>query len=97
MDYRSNCEGSWGIDGPGQPQLTFSDDGRVTGTDGCNRLMGRWGQTDDCVHLMNMASTMMYCEGVDTWLRGADTVQVHGDTLYVMDQHGQELGTLDKQ
>lgn len=88
--------GSWGVDAPGQPQLTLSEDGRVSGTDGCNRIMGSWQETGDSVELSELASTMMACEGVDTWLSGAQRLKVEGDTLHVFSTDGHELGTLER-
>ena len=84
----------WGVDEPGQPQLTLSEDGRVSGTDGCNRLMGSWEEAGDSIQLSEIASTLMACEGVDTWLSGAQSLKVDGDTLHVFAAGGRELGTL---
>jgi len=43
-----------------------------------------------------MGSTMMYCEGVDTWLTQGTTAVVQGDALVVSDEDGKEIGTLDR-
>ncbi|MGA4670004.1 META domain-containing protein [Propionibacteriaceae bacterium Y1923] len=70
----------WGSPEPRPPHLRFGTDGRVTGSDGCNRLMGRWAFDEDdidIVTLSQMASTMMFCEGVDDWLKRADQVRLH--------------------
>lgn len=87
---------TWGDDGPGRPQLTLSGDGRVSGTDGCNRLMGFWEEIDGTIELSEFASTLMACEGVDTWLSGARSLEINGDTMHVFDGGGQELGTLGR-
>ena len=96
MNGSNDYQGTWGTKPPGQPQLTFQEDGTVTGTDGCNRLIGEWELSDDKVRLVNLASTMMYCEGVDTWLRNARTVETRGDQLHVFDCDGQKIGTLTR-
>lgn len=88
-------EGTWGTDEQGQPLLVLSDDGGLTGTDGCNRLMGSWekGEGSD-LSFGEVASTMMFCEGVDTWLATLSTATVEGDTLHIFDESGAEIGTL---
>ncbi len=60
--------GQWGGEEPGQPSLVLWAGGRVSGSDGCNRLMGSWRAEGDGYLFSQMASTMMYCQGVDTWL-----------------------------
>jgi heat shock protein HslJ len=86
--------GSWGTDAPGQPNLTLGEDGKVSGTDGCNRLVSTWKQDGDTVTFSVVASTNMHCEGVDTWLSGMHTATVSGDTLTVADADGDTIGTL---
>lgn len=92
----TTAAGSWGVDAPGQPQLTLGEDGHVSGTDGCNRIMGSWEESGDSIELSELASTMMACEGVDTWLSGAQSLRVEGDTLHVLGTDGDELGTLQR-
>lgn len=97
MNSMDSYEGTWGTDEPGKPYLQFVADGTVTGTDGCNRLMGKWTLEEGAIHFQQMVSTMMYCEGVDTWLSGAASAKVHGDSLRVFDRGGVEIGTLYRQ
>lgn len=97
MNSMDSYEGTWGTDEPGQPHLKLDADGTVTGTDGCNRLMGKWTLGEGVIHFQQMVSTMMYCEGVDTWLSGAASAKVHGDSLLVFDRGGVEIGTLHRQ
>ncbi|WP_260406566.1 META domain-containing protein [Microbacterium sp. G2-8] len=78
----------------GEPQLTFADDGTYTGTDGCNGLQGEYEITDDEIVLDPGISTLKACEGVDTWLRDAKTLQVDGDAMVVFDSSDAEIGTL---
>lgn len=88
--------GTWGSTAAQAPNLTFTEDGNVSGTDGCNRLTGSWTAEGDTVDLGTMASTLMACADVDTWLSGARTATVDGDTLVVRDEGGSEIGTLDR-
>ncbi|PQM75085.1 META domain-containing protein [Corynebacterium sp. J010B-136] len=88
--------GTWGSSEPGQPHLVFAEGGAVSGSDGCNRLMGQWTVEDGVITFSQMASTMMYCESVDTWLRGAVTAYVQEDVLHIRDGEGAEIGTLSK-
>lgn len=88
--------GIWGVDQQGSPSLTFSQDGSVSGSDGCNRISGSWSQSGSTITTGPMVSTMMYCEGVDTWLSQIDSATMDGDTLTVIDQDGQQIGTLER-
>lgn len=96
--------GRWGShDGP---HLILTDDGRLSGTDGCNRLIGRWNSIDgeaerevtsQRAHVIDfgeVASTMMFCDGVDTWLSALATATVDGDVMHVANSDGAEVGTL---
>lgn len=90
--------GEWGPGGPGQPELVLDADGRLSGSDGCNRLMGSWSETGGEIELSEMVSTRMAClEEVDTWLSGAARLQVDGETMHVLDKGGVEIGTLERQ
>lgn len=90
-------EGTWGSDAARQPQLVLGDDGSVSGTDGCNRLVGSWKTVDDHVELSQLGSTMMACVDVDPWLAAASTLEFDGDIAHVFDATGTEVGTLDRQ
>lgn len=89
-------EGTWGEDGEGLPQLTFEADGVLTGTDGCNRLSGTWEIDGETVEFGPLISTLMACEGVDTWLAQGASATIDGDVLTVLDEEGNEIGTLEK-
>lgn len=88
--------GAWGLEERGQASLNFVlDDFRVNGSDGCNRLMGSWVLLDDgSVELKQMASTMMLCQDVDTWMTGAATVRVVEGVLVVSNPENAVLGTM---
>ncbi|WP_449282347.1 META domain-containing protein [Leucobacter sp.] len=95
--------GVWGDpDAQGRPSLEFTagaDDsaGEYSGTDGCNRVGGAYTVNDRAVDLGMMRSTLMFCEGVDTWLSQARTAQLEGDVLTFLDEGGQQIGSLERQ
>lgn len=91
-----SAEGTWGSDASGEPQLVLAADGSLSGTDGCNRLVGSWKEADGTVDFGEVASTMMACEGVDTWLSGLSTGTVDGNVLRIEDGAGTEIGTLER-
>lgn len=78
------------------PNLMLSEDGQVSGYDGCNQLSGEWEPTDDGVEFGDLASTQMACEDVDTWLGQASSATISGDTMTVLDESGEEVGTLQR-
>lgn len=92
-----SVEGTWGnTSDSSAPSLDFASDGRVTGTDGCNRLMGRWTQDGTEVTIIDLAATMMFCQDVDTWLSAAFTAEIDGETLAVFNEDGEPIGTLER-
>ncbi|WP_207670125.1 META domain-containing protein [Glaciibacter flavus] len=90
--------GVWGDSAPGaaQPYLELSGDGRVTGSDGCNRLLGDWKGDGRTVTFNRLASTRMACEDVDTWLSGAASGRVKDSTLIIYDTDGSRIGELKR-
>ncbi len=88
--------GTWGVEAEGEPQLVLAEDGTLSGTDGCNRLTGSWTAEGQTIDFGQVASTMMFCEGVDTWLLDLDTATVSGSTLTVLNADGVEIGSLQR-
>ena len=90
--------GTWGdpsVDG--EPYLSLAGDGSLTGTDGCNRLSGSWSVDEgEQVLFENVASTRMFCEGVDDWLSGLSAATIAGTTMTVLGQDGSEIGQLER-
>lgn len=87
--------GVWSeTDADNTPFLSFSDDGNVSGYDGCNQLGGSWEATADGVEFSDLAATQMYCEDVDTWLLAAATAEIDGGTMTVFDEDGEAVGEL---
>ncbi|WP_312180257.1 META domain-containing protein [Arthrobacter sp.] len=90
-------EGTWGNpDNMREPSLNLASDGRLSGTDGCNRLMGSWTLEDGTVVFSEMGMTMMACPDVDQWLGTAATAVAEADTLRLYDAAGNEIGTLTR-
>jgi len=93
----SDPVGTWTSADDPEVFLGLGDDFRVAGKDGCNRLIGSWSSSDDStVQLGSIASTMMYCDGVDTWLSQASVLRIDGSTAVVLDPDGAEIGTLTR-
>ncbi|MER1995925.1 MAG: META domain-containing protein [Arthrobacter sp.] len=90
-------EGVWGNpENMREPSLELHEDGRLTGTDGCNRLMGRWVLEDGTVRFQEVAMTMMACPDVDQWLASAASAVPTEDALLVYDGDGNQIGSLPR-
>lgn len=88
--------GTWGSSGQGKPQLVLDANGSLSGTDGCNRLTGTWRAQGDTLTFGRVGSTLMACEGVDTWLIDLSTATIDGSTMHVKNASGAEIGTLTR-
>ena len=85
-------------DAEGAPFLSIAADGTITGNDGCNNMFGSWAAGDDgSIEFSGIGSTMMYCDGVDTWLTRAAKATVQGGVMTVSDESGAVLGQLTQQ
>ena len=94
----SAATGVWGDpDATRMPSLELHEDRSLSGTDGCNRLVGTWKMSGDRIEFGPIASTLMACEGVDTWLGAATTATIDGSTMTLTDQGGKTIGTLERQ
>lgn len=96
MVSAADLAGTWTSEEQGDPRLTFDESGAVEGTDGCNGIGTNYTIEGDTVHLDPFVSTLMACPGVDDWLRGVTEVQVDGDTMNVMNEAGEQIGTLQR-
>jgi len=95
----SPAQGIWIAEAPAAgeaPSLTLASDGKVSGTDGCNRIVGSWTAEGSAVEFSELATTMMACEGVDDWLNAAVTGTVDGNTLTVYDKGDNAIGELQR-
>jgi len=95
--YTASPAGTWGEGGEGQPQLILDEQGGVGGTDGCNTIVGEWSTAASGIVFGDMLGTLMYCEGVDTWLTNMKSAAVRGDELHILDRDGVEIGVLKRQ
>lgn len=85
-------------DAEGAPFVSLAADGSFSGNDGCNNIFGTWQLADDgAVEFSGIGSTMMYCDGVDTWLTTAATGRIQGGVMTVEDADGEVLGQLTEQ
>ncbi|MEV8337579.1 META domain-containing protein [Leucobacter sp. NPDC077196] len=96
MVEQADVVGTWMSDEKGNPKLTFEEDGKVSGTDGCNGIGSTYTIEGDRVVIESFVSTMMACPGVDDWLRGVREVQLSNDELQVFNSEGAEIGTLQR-
>ena len=92
--------GDWISNEVGDPRLSFEAGGKLSGTDGCNGIGGEWKLAGDAVTLELGPSTLKACPGVDTWLRGATSVTIDGDTMTVLGspagEPAEEIGELQR-
>lgn len=88
--------GTWGdTEDATVPSLSLAGDGTLVGTDGCNRLTGRWeDEGGGRIEFDDVASTRMACPGVDTWLSALDEAMIEGDTMTVLGDDDDAIGTL---
>ncbi|USE82845.1 META domain-containing protein [Acinetobacter tibetensis] len=80
------------------PALQFDEaTKRVSGADGCNRLMGTYQATGNTLVLSQMASTKMACidntlpNQFNTALANVTNYQVYNNTLKLLDRNGNLL------
>lgn len=92
-----NPVGTWGATLDGKPQLIIEDGGTLHGTDGCNRLVGNWSESDGNITFSQLAGTRMLCEGVDTWLSDAASAKIVNKSLEIHNDTDAKIGTLDRQ
>lgn len=88
------------VDGQREPSLTLAsgNDPSVSGSDGCNRMIGSFQLKANKLKFSKMASTMMACPaGMDTAQRYHSTLEqvqywrIHGQYLELSDRDGQLL------
>lgn len=80
-------------DGPRLPTLSFAVDARLSGSDGCNLLMGTWSVADGHLELGSMATTRMACPGpvdataqaIHAALEAAAGYTIEGSELHLLD------------
>ena len=77
------------------PSLQFSADNRISGADGCNRIMGSYVVKKHEINLGQLASTKMMCQNTaelsnkfNEALNKVAGYQVYGQTLKLLDRNG---------
>lgn len=80
------------------PSIQFGSDLRVSGSDGCNRLMGQYAIKGEHLTLGQLGSTQMLCqdrlhltEQYASALNKVKAYQVYGKTLKLLDQYGNRV------
>lgn len=93
-DSAPSAKGRWGSSDETKPHLVLADSGTLNGSDGCNRLVGKWSEKSGNVSFTQVASTAMHCEGADTWLSHLDRAEVDGSKLVILNEQGDRIGEL---
>lgn len=80
------------------PNIQFGADLRVSGSDGCNRLMGLYAIKGQHITLGQLGSTDMYCKNTMQFagqyteaLNKVKGYQVYNKTLKLLDQYGNRV------
>ncbi|WP_291480322.1 META domain-containing protein [Corynebacterium sp.] len=87
--------GTWvDADPAGAAEVTF-DQGRISGTDGCNGVGSSYTVEGNVADVDPFISTLMACTGAwSPWLQGMSTVHHYGAVLVVHGEDGAVLGVL---
>ncbi len=87
--------GTWVDANPaGGAKVTF-DQGRISGTDGCNGVGSSYTVNGNVAEVDPFISTMMACTGPwSQWLQGVSTIHHYGAVLVVHGDDGGVLGVL---
>lgn len=93
----ATIEGKWSSAEAGEPYLEFADDDSVTGTDGCNVISTSYSVEGTTLTLEPFTSTMKACSGVDPWLSDVSTAEIDGESMAILDNSGETIGTLTKE
>lgn len=92
-----DVSGSWGASTVvGEAYLDLAEDGSVSGSDGCNRMVGEWTRSTEGVAFSAWSTTRMSCPAVDPWLSLAVAGRLEGGQLVLVDKDAVQLGTLDR-
>ena len=80
------------------PSIQFGSDLRVSGSDGCNRLMGQYAIKGQHITLGQLGATNMYCKNsmqlASEYTEALNKVkgyQVYNKTLKLLDQYGNRV------
>ena len=88
----TNPDGEFPIPPASAPVINFSEDGSMTGNGGCNQLSSEFTSGDGAISIGEIASTMMFCDGLMEleagFTTGLDVVtryEISGDRLQLSD------------
>ena len=92
LDSLVSPDGEIAIPPTSAPLLNFSEDGRLSGSGGCNRIMSGYTIEGNTISINEFASSMMYCDGLmdleDRFTAGLEQVsrfEINGDRLVLSD------------
>lgn len=88
-----DAKGTW-EDSSGDVVLTFTQEGLITGTDGCNKVEGTWEEHGDDVTMTLQIDEEKDCPGVDVWLVDPTEAVIDGDVMQVYGPNNTHLGEL---
>lgn len=106
--WRVNFIGQTPVLTGGQPlnhaHLVFSEEDKVYGADGCNRLMGSYSLRGESLFFAKMASTMMACmnqqdvsKELHEALQSVSKLRLHGNHLILLNRDGERLLQLQQE
>lgn len=88
----TNPDGEIAIPPASAPVINFSEDGSMTGNGGCNQLSSEFTSGDGAISIGEIASTMMFCDGLmeletgfTTGLDAVTRYEISGDRLQLSD------------
>ncbi len=91
-----SARGTW-VDSSGDVVLTFTQEGLIMGTDGCNSVEGTWEEHGDEVTLTLGIDKANDCSGVDVWLTNPTNAIIDGTTMQIFGPNDSLLGELMEQ
>src|SRR5699024_6360660 len=90
------AKGTW-ADTSGDVVLTFTQEGLITGTDGCNKVEGTWEEHGKDVTMTMQIDEEHDCPDVDVWLVNPTSAVIDGNTMKVYGPNDTHLGDLTEQ
>src|SRR5699024_8404655 len=88
--------GTWAGE-QGTTKLEFTNEGVVTGQDGCVRVTGDWHQKADTVIFYGLAPAEQAVNDGQVWLKDPATATVSNGTMTFYDSDHEQIGELTRQ
>src|SRR5690606_40664357 len=57
----------------------------------CNVMFGNWNADDNGLVFSGVGGTLMFCEGVDTWLSTMQSATIQGNEMHILGEGGAEI------